>query len=264
MFVYPQLPGGYVGVVHETDIIIAKREGRRCRERREGLSYQRVQFVDFLNGRLDITRVYGSPNLNPLLNRFLIRLQLDVGLDCEFICRRRIAVDDEVVHDQVIDITRNSVLAAVTENKSRRQSSSGCGCGSDTQVICVLLKRFQRDSQLDFKIHHVTGGPRAKAGVNGDIGWETGGHDSRLGRLHLVDLPLELVPCRRGRRGSARHLCSVKTPATTTTRRVAYEISRHGNKIAVCHSSEAICQALGRPGSRQPWEKAGRWGRKKP
>lgn len=27
MFVYPQLPGGYVGVVHETDIIIAKRGG---------------------------------------------------------------------------------------------------------------------------------------------------------------------------------------------------------------------------------------------
>ena len=27
MFVFPQLPGGYVGVVHETDIIIAKGDG---------------------------------------------------------------------------------------------------------------------------------------------------------------------------------------------------------------------------------------------
>lgn len=26
MFVFPQLPGGYVGVVHETNIIIAKGE----------------------------------------------------------------------------------------------------------------------------------------------------------------------------------------------------------------------------------------------
>lgn len=30
MFVFPQLPEGYVGVVHETDIIIAR--GRECDE----------------------------------------------------------------------------------------------------------------------------------------------------------------------------------------------------------------------------------------
>ena len=35
MFVYPQLPGGYVGVVHETDIIIAKK-GRGGGAERDG------------------------------------------------------------------------------------------------------------------------------------------------------------------------------------------------------------------------------------
>jgi hypothetical protein len=38
--------------------------------------------------------------------------------------------------------------------------------------------------------------------------------NSRFGWLHLVDLPLELVPGRRGRRGSTRHLCGVKNSAT--------------------------------------------------
>lgn len=55
-------------------------------------------------------------------------------------------------------------------------------------------------------------GPRqVVGGVNG----EEMGVDSHLGWFDLFELPLELVPCRRGCRGSARHLCSVKTPAIT-------------------------------------------------
>lgn len=106
MFVFPQLPGGYVGVVHETDIIIAK--GRGTMQEYNKLAYLRVQLIDFLNGHLDVSRVYGSPNLDPFLNGLQIRFQLNIGFECEFLCSRRIAIGDEVVHNQVIDITKSS------------------------------------------------------------------------------------------------------------------------------------------------------------
>lgn len=68
-------------------------------------SYLRVQLVNLLNRRLDISRVDGSPNINPLLNSFEVRPKLDVGLDRKLICGSRVAIGNEVVHDQVIDIT---------------------------------------------------------------------------------------------------------------------------------------------------------------
>lgn len=69
-------------------------------------SYLRIQLVDLFNGCLDIPRVDEGPNLNTFLNRLQIGPQLDVGLDSEFTRSSRIAVGDEVIHNQVIDITR--------------------------------------------------------------------------------------------------------------------------------------------------------------
>lgn len=106
MFVFPQLPEGYVGVVHETDIIIAGGKGGWERaERCKKLSYLGIQLIDLLNGRLDISRVNRSPDLNPFLDGLQIRLQLNIGLDSKFLRRCRVAICDEVVHDQVVDIT---------------------------------------------------------------------------------------------------------------------------------------------------------------
>jgi hypothetical protein len=84
---------------------------------------------------------------------------LDVGLNSEFTRGSRVAIGDEVVHDQVINVTRAWALAAVADNQvmlitSRMQKD--VTKGSDRQVNVFLLKVFQRDSQLEFKIHHVT------------------------------------------------------------------------------------------------------------
>jgi hypothetical protein len=72
---------------------------------RKLVSYLRVQFVDLLDRQLNISRVNGSPNVNPLLNGFQIRPKVDVGLNRKLIRGSRVAIGDEVVHDQVIDIT---------------------------------------------------------------------------------------------------------------------------------------------------------------
>jgi hypothetical protein len=67
--------------------------------------------------------------------------------------------------------------------------------GSGRQVNVFLLKVFQRDSQLELKIimsrQAEVGGSGHRLVDGRDVG------DSRFGRLHLVDLPLELVPCWR-------------------------------------------------------------------
>ena len=80
-------------------------------------SYLRVQFVDLFNGCLDVPRVNQGPNLNTFLNRLQIGPQLDVGLDSEFTRSSRVAIGDEVVHDQVINVTRAWALAAVVDNQ---------------------------------------------------------------------------------------------------------------------------------------------------
>lgn len=104
MFVFPQLPEGYIGVVHETNIIIEAREGGVLMWRKS-VSYLRVQLVDLLDCQLNVSRVNGSSNVNPLLNGFQICSKLDVGLNRKLIRGSRVAIGDEVVHDQVIDVT---------------------------------------------------------------------------------------------------------------------------------------------------------------
>lgn len=69
-------------------------------------SYLRIQLVDLLNGCPDVPRVDEGPNLNTFLNRLQIGPQLDIGLNCKFTRSGRVAIGDEIVHDQIIDVTR--------------------------------------------------------------------------------------------------------------------------------------------------------------
>lgn len=89
-----------------------------------------------------------------------------------------------------------------------------------------------------------------------DAGCSGGGKelDSRFGRLHLVDLTLELMPCRRGRRGSTRHLRGVKSwQAQVSTRREAYNIGRrHSDQHQACTQKLGFTYT-GQPKRRQPW-----------
>lgn len=70
-----------------------------------GRSYLRIQFIDLFDRQLDITRVDGGPYLNPVLDRIKIRLELDVGLDRKFLCSTRVPIGDEVVHNQIVNVT---------------------------------------------------------------------------------------------------------------------------------------------------------------
>lgn len=98
-------------MVHETGLIIASRWGRIktkrgtfCRRN----AYLRVQLVDLLDRSLNVPRVDRIANLYSLLDRLKIDLGLDIGLDGKFLCRSRIAVGYEVVHDQIVDIASRS------------------------------------------------------------------------------------------------------------------------------------------------------------
>ena len=51
----------------------------------------------------------GRSNVHSFLDRIDVRLGLNIGLDSELLRRRRIAIGDEVVHNQIIDITSHDV-----------------------------------------------------------------------------------------------------------------------------------------------------------
>lgn len=99
------VPEGSLRVVHETWYNHSK-WGQGVKSRLVGEnSYLRIQLVDFFNGSLDITGVNRSADFNPLLDGFNIRSQLDIGFHCEFLRSSGIAVGDEIIHDQIVDIT---------------------------------------------------------------------------------------------------------------------------------------------------------------
>lgn len=83
---------------------------------REDVSYLRVELIDLLNGGLDIPRMNRSTDLDSFLNRLDICAGLDIGLEREFLRRSRVAIGDEVVHNQIIDITFNTSMLANDHN----------------------------------------------------------------------------------------------------------------------------------------------------
>lgn len=78
----------------------------------------------------------------------------------------------------------------------------------------------QKDKSICFSSHVFREIPNliSRTSCHGGGGQAGMGYDrrnSRFGRLDLLELPLEVRPSRRRSRGSARHLDSVKMPATT-------------------------------------------------
>lgn len=68
-------------------------------------AYLRIELIDLFDRRLNIARMDRGSNGYPCLNRLHIRLGLDVSLYCKFLRSSGVAIGDEVVHDQVIDVT---------------------------------------------------------------------------------------------------------------------------------------------------------------
>jgi hypothetical protein len=103
MFVFRQTPEEVLRVVHETwsnpskGVSVGKREWEN--------SYLRVELVDLLDRSLNIPGVNGSANVYPFLNSIDICPLLDIGLYCKFLRSGWVAIGDEVVHDQVINVT---------------------------------------------------------------------------------------------------------------------------------------------------------------
>lgn len=82
------------------------------------MSYLRAQFVNLLDGCLNISRMNRTANLDSFLYRLDISLGLEICLDSESLCRRRVAIGDEIVHNEIVDVTvsRNQL-------RSRKQNS---------------------------------------------------------------------------------------------------------------------------------------------
>jgi hypothetical protein len=111
-------------VVHETDLIIAKRDRASTKEKASHCSlvaYLRIQVIDLLNGDLNISRVDRAANLYSFLNRPNIGFRLDVGLYGKPFGSCRIAVGDEVVHDKIVDITSNATVSRSGHDKPKKQ-----------------------------------------------------------------------------------------------------------------------------------------------
>ena len=112
MFVYRQTPEEVFRVVHETWYNHSKHGGGGVEGDDGGRSYLRVELIDLLNGSLNIPSVDCSTNLNSFLNRLDVCPGLDVGLDRKFLRSRRIAIGDEVVHDQVVYIPSRTTVSS--------------------------------------------------------------------------------------------------------------------------------------------------------
>lgn len=83
----------------------------------------------------------GCSNLNPFLYQFQIRLEGDVGLDSKLLSCGRVSVCDEVVHNQVVNIT--SLMLASCAREPKRTKQKECDDGeSDRQVKYFLLNFF--------------------------------------------------------------------------------------------------------------------------
>lgn len=61
--------------------------------------------VDALDRRLDVAQMDIISDIDPIVHRSPVHLQLDVGLFCEVHSRRLITLDEQVFHNQNVEIT---------------------------------------------------------------------------------------------------------------------------------------------------------------
>lgn len=113
----------------------------------------------------------GSPDLNPFLYGFQVGLEGYIGLDSKFLRCSRVSICDEVVHDQVVDVTELNV-SKLRSSTEANEAKGMCDGDSDRQVKCFLLNVFQRDSQLELSASCHSGregeDARGDMGVKGD------------------------------------------------------------------------------------------------
>ena len=67
-------------------------------------AYHGIQFIDPLDGVLNVTSIDGFANCHPLLYCIDGGCGLDVGFRCEFLCGRWVPFADQVVHDNGVEI----------------------------------------------------------------------------------------------------------------------------------------------------------------
>lgn len=77
-------------------VLIMQQKGLRRIQR---TTYLRIELIDLLDGRLNVTRVNRSANSNALTHRCAIHARLNIGLSSKFLSCLRVAIGDEVVHD---------------------------------------------------------------------------------------------------------------------------------------------------------------------
>ena len=71
-------------------------------------TYLRIVFVDSLNGRLYISRMNGMSDLNPSCDRGNVWHRLHVRFLGKFTGRFWVAMADEVIHDDVVEVAEMS------------------------------------------------------------------------------------------------------------------------------------------------------------
>ena len=72
---------------------------------RTSSAYLRVQVVDELDCLLQVTSMYRVSYLYPLLDKAVIWLTVDIGFHGKLFGCGRIALGDQIVHDEVVDIS---------------------------------------------------------------------------------------------------------------------------------------------------------------
>lgn len=72
-------------------------------------TYQGIKLIYSLNGILDVARVNGFPDLNPLLYGVDTGCGVDIGFGCEFLSGGRITFANQVVHDNGVEVSVDTI-----------------------------------------------------------------------------------------------------------------------------------------------------------
>lgn len=78
-------------------------------------AYLWTQVVDKLNGLLKVASIDEISYLYPLLDRAVVLWSINIGFHCKLLSSRRVALGDQVVHNQVIDVSEQAMLANIPQ-----------------------------------------------------------------------------------------------------------------------------------------------------
>jgi len=88
------------------------------------LTYFGVELVDLLDSQLQVSRVYRISDVNSLLYALRITSKSNARLHSELLCSCRIALVDQVVHDDKVNVTieMSKFLLTMMNEKPRHDS----------------------------------------------------------------------------------------------------------------------------------------------